>query len=350
MDQPALSSLRPRRATRSRITLRASWLARALVLLAASFTLGGCAGIGTHAVVAHTTGAAAPAPRSWESVFAHPTALHVRAYNTGVVFTGPRVLIDAHNPRTPEADKVAQWVPALSYLVQHPAQGSFLMDTGVSVGDADGKCDFGIAPFFWAPCRAAVGQDVVSQLRTDGVDPKSLRFALVSHLHGDHAGGIHSLSEQGPLHLLLSQEEWQAASRRLRLFDGYVSPMLDAPYDVAFVPSERAVTMPVVGKVVDLFADGSVWVIPTPGHTRGELSVLLNAQEGPMLFTFDASHLRSGLDHDVSPGFTVDHDAADDSVGRLDRLRKALPQIRVFYGHEPTQWADKGRAVTLAGT
>jgi hypothetical protein len=58
----------------------------------------------------------APESTRWEDVFAKPTAMQVVAYNTGFVLTGPSVLIDENNPRTPASEKVEQWVPSLSYL------------------------------------------------------------------------------------------------------------------------------------------------------------------------------------------------------------------------------------------
>jgi len=312
-----------------------------------ALTIAGCASIGDHALVAAPVASETRETKSWDEAFLHPTALAVRAYQTGVVLTGPRILVDADDPHTPEDQKVEQWVPALSYLVRHPTRGAFLMDTGMRPVDGDGKCDFGIWPVFSAPCRAAVGQDIASQLRRDGVDPKSLTFVLVSHLHGDHAGGLRALASAGPLRVILAKEEWAAASRSFRALDGYISPMLDGSYDVTLLPMDRAVEMPYVGRALDLFGDASVWVIPTAGHTRGELSVLLNAKSGPILFTFDASHLRAGLEHSVVPGFTVDRAAARSAVDRLDALRRAYPSMQVIYGHEPTQWAGKPQAVDL---
>ena len=310
-------------------------------------TLSGCASIGEHALVTTPVPSETHEATGWDEVFLHPTALAVRAYQTGVVLTGPRILVDADDPHTPEDQKVQQWVPALSYLVRHPTRGTFLMDTGMRPVDGDGHCDFGIWPVFSAPCRAAVGQDVASLLQRDGVDPKNLSFVLVSHLHGDHAGGFRALASAGPLRILIAKEEWAAASRSFRALDGYISTMLDGDYDVSLLPMERAVAMPYVGRALDLFGDASVWVIPTVGHTHGEISVLLNASAGPMLFTFDASHLRAGLEHSVVPGFTVDRAAARSSVDRLDALRRAYPKMQVIYGHEPTQWAGKARAVDL---
>ncbi|MBC8066975.1 MAG: N-acyl homoserine lactonase family protein [Deltaproteobacteria bacterium] len=316
------------------------------LLAFAVFTLAGCARLGPHAVSVLDT---EQAPADWRAVLDQPVALEVTGYLTGEVRTGPKVLIDRKNPRTPAKDLEEQWVPALAYLVSHPTQGRFLLDTGVAPAGDDGSCDFGIEPFFHVPCRARRGDDVASQLTRDGVGPRALRFVLMSHLHGDHAGGIAALARRGHLELAMHPAEWKAAARELRMFDGYIAGQLDDPYAVRTLPVERAVQMPLLGSSLDLFGDGSVWVVEMPGHTRGEISVLLNAASGALLLTFDAAHLAANIEHRVRPGFAVDNRAATDAVTRIADFAAAYPEVRIIYGHEPTQWASGQRRVVLAG-
>ena len=78
----------------------------------------------------------------------------------------------------------------------------------------------------------------------------------------------------------------------------------------------------------------------TAGHTRGQLSVLLNAAAGPILLTFDASHLEANFVHGIPPGYTVDREAAVASLTRLRALASAFPGMRVVFGHEPSQWPE----------
>jgi glyoxylase-like metal-dependent hydrolase (beta-lactamase superfamily II) len=320
----------------------------AIVLTATA--LMGCASIGEHVVRAPLVPVKqASEPTRWEDVFAKPTAMQVVAYNTGFVFTGPSVLIDEHNPRTPASEKVEQWVPAISYLVTHPVAGRILMDTGVGEADAQGACDFGVWPLFHVHCRASVGAAAASQLAADGVAVSDLRFVLMSHLHGDHAGGLAALSRRGALHIALTPDEWQAANRSNRAFSGYIASQLSASYDVELLPMDRAVTMPILGRCLDLFGDGAIWIVATPGHTRGEISVLLNAEGGPIFLTFDAAHLAANIERRVRPGFAVDDDAATASVDRIADFAKAFPRAKLVYGHEPTQWAGRPRRVDLIG-
>jgi len=280
--------------------------------------------------------------RTWQGVFAQPAELRVTAWVTGEVFTGPAILIDAKNPRTPAADKREQWVPSVTYLVEHPSQGRFLMDAGVAPAQA-GPCAYGIRPFYWVPCRTAAGRDAVARLHGRGLAARDLRFVMLSHFHGDHVGGLQSLLLDGLETVLTTPEEWSAVTSWKSPLEGYLDAQVRGSYAVAVLDRARAVDMPYVGRVWDLFADGSVWLIPIAGHSRGQLAALLNTSQGPLLFTFDASHLRSNLEHRVIPGATVDEAQAMDAIDRLRALRAAYPALRVFYGHEPTQWAQAGR-------
>jgi glyoxylase-like metal-dependent hydrolase (beta-lactamase superfamily II) len=274
--------------------------------------------------------------------------MDVVAYQTGYVLTGPRVLIDKTDLKTPDSEKKEQWVPAPSYLVTHPTHGRFLMDAGVGAGDREGHCDFGVVPLFRVECRAANGQDIGSQLAADGLGPADLSFVLLSHLHGDHAGGLAPLAERGHFRVAVAAGEWSAASRGLRVLDGYVASQLRVDYDVETLDVDAAPNMPVLGRALDLFGDCSVWLFATHGHTRGEISVLLNVPTRPILLTFDAAHLKANVEREVRPGFAVDDDAATASVRRIAAFARAFPQVQVIYGHEPSQWSGKPRRVVLA--
>jgi N-acyl homoserine lactone hydrolase len=100
----------------------------------------------------------------------------------------------------------------------------------------------------------------------------------------------------------------------------------------------RLQKMPAVGYAADFFGDGSLWLIPTPGHTRGHLSMLVNTKPRPTLLTFDAAHLAADFELSIPPGAIVDQAAARDSIARLHALAAAIPDLNIVYGHEPAQW------------
>ncbi|EQA46295.1 metallo-beta-lactamase domain protein [Leptospira broomii serovar Hurstbridge str. 5399] len=286
----------------------------------------------------------------WKEVFSSSTKLNVTAIHTGYVLTGPSILIDAEDPNTPVSEKKEQWVPSLSYLVQHPKFGKFLMDSGVPAVNQEGKCDFSlIGSFYNIPCKSEKGSDIGSRLTKMNIPNEDILFVIVSHLHWDHIGGMESLRKRGPIRILLSKEEAEDAGKPFAIFHGYAPKALSIDFEGSVLPDQNYYEMPILGKVLDLFGDGSVWIIPAFGHTKGEIAVLLNTPNEPLLFTFDASHLKVGFEKTIPPGATVDRKDSIAALRKLNSFSKAFPKIKVIYGHEPTQWEGKNPISLLAG-
>ncbi|EQA35875.1 metallo-beta-lactamase domain protein [Leptospira inadai serovar Lyme str. 10] len=286
----------------------------------------------------------------WKEVFSSPTKLNVTAIHTGNVLTGPSILIDAEDPSTPASEKKERWVPSLSYLVQHPKFGKFLMDSGVPAVNEEGRCDFSlIGSFYTIPCKSEKGSDIGNILTKMDIPNEDILFVIVSHLHWDHIGGMESLRKRGPIRILLSKEEADDASKAFAIFHGYAPKALSIDFEGSVLPGQNYYEMPILGKVLDLFGDGSVWIIPAFGHTKGELAVLLNTPNQPLLFTFDASHLKAGFEKTIPPGATVNRKESIAALRKLNSFSKAFPRIKVIYGHEPSQWEGKNRIFLLAG-
>ncbi|OKO72697.1 MBL fold metallo-hydrolase, partial [Bradyrhizobium sp. AS23.2] len=88
--------------------------------------------------------------------------------------------------------------------------------------------------------------------------------------------------------------------------------------------------------VIDVFGDGSLFAISTPGHTAGHVSYLARTPTGPVLLTGDACHTRWGWEHGVEPGsFTFDRDEERKSLLALKALSQRHPKMVVNLGHQP---------------
>jgi|JI10StandDraft_1071094.scaffolds.fasta_scaffold11892_4 N-acyl homoserine lactone hydrolase len=286
-----------------------------------------CAGLGEHVVTSVSPNHATS--RSWEDVFAHPTALTVDKRVSGWVRASASILIDASNPRTPAELKADQWVPVPFYLVHHPAHGVVLFDTGVAEGD----CSYGFRPFYWVPCQVGPEGAAARQL-----GDQALTAIVLSHGHGDHAQGLAGLTARARVPVIVAESEWSAVNGAFRAFEGYLTEQLAGDYPVQLLRTSDFTEMPLLGRVFDLYGDGSIWLIESSGHTRGQLSALFNAEAGPILLTFDASHLEANFKFGIAPGFTADKEAALATLARLAAFKAAYPQVQVVYGHEPSQW------------
>ncbi|HMV43102.1 MAG TPA: MBL fold metallo-hydrolase [Leptospiraceae bacterium] len=278
--------------------------------------------------------------KDWNDVFKSAKPIQITALKNGDVYTGPSVLIDKENSNTPEKEKIDQWVPAMSYLVSHPSEGYFLFDTGVPTADKDGRCDFSLYGFIYkTACKVEPATDIASLLSKLAIQNSDLNFAIISHLHGDHLGGVRDLLKRGNLNVLISEDEKKSASEAFRILHGYPMEPLSLNFNLLTLANADYVNMPKLGRVYDLFGDGSIWLIDASGHTNGELAALVVSSKGSFLFTFDSSHLKAGFENNVVPGFTVDKTKASNALSRMRNFVKEFPQVKVIYGHEPSQWS-----------
>jgi len=178
------------------------------------------------------------------------------------------------------------------YLVKHNDQ-YLLWDTGYSL----------TAP------NTAPKVSIVDQLAQINVKPEQITYVGISHYHADHTGQVGSFPGAT---LFIGKGDW----------DAITSPK-PGP-GVNFAPFANWSTGG--GKVEpqpldkDVFGDGSVIMLYTPGHTPGHHSLLVKLPEkGNVILSGDAAHFRENYDNDGVPAFNVDR---AQTIASLERLKK----------------------------
>jgi glyoxylase-like metal-dependent hydrolase (beta-lactamase superfamily II) len=220
-------------------------------------------------------------------------------------------------------------IPVPAYLIVHP-RGTALFDSGLGTicqGDHDDYMgDFAsLMEIEFEP-----GEEVAHRLECLERDGRSIDFLINSHLHFDHAGGNAQISEA---RLVVQKKEWEAAHEPdLIAAIGYKPIDYDLGHDLLAIEGEH-----------DVFDDGSVLCIPTPGHTPGHQSLRLALPEGEVVLTGDACYLRESLESlRLPPGAAHDREAMLDSLHRLRALQSK--GARIFYGHDPEFWKSVPQA------
>lgn len=260
--------------------------------------------------------------------------LEVSAYVTGWVKAPADILIDQDAPALSDHLRSAQWVPSLSYVVAHPSLGTVILDAGLKAGN----CEYGLRPVYWVPCQNEAGSDLVSQLITAGVEPNDIRFILPSHFHGDHISGLEDLLQFTDAPIVMTQEALNLLRSPFRFKAGISSGMLAADMQVELLDGHWKEDA-LLGESYDVFGDGAMKIFKTSGHAEGHISAVLITKSGPILLTFDAAHLQANMDLSVPSGATSSRPQADESLAKLKSLRDIVPNLKVIYGHEPSQWA-----------
>jgi N-acyl homoserine lactone hydrolase len=199
------------------------------------------------------------------------------------------------------------WLAIWTFAIEHP-EGTVVVDAGQDP-------DF-VTPGWDLYGRTAVEFDVgeadrlTTRLREAGIDPASVRHHVFTHLHVDHVGA-------GTLPgatAVLQAQEWKAGTRPAARLRGYITAGIEDP-------------MTVSGDH-DLYVDGTIRLLSTPGHTHGHQSVLVTPAKGPpVLLTGDAAYSEDNFVHGRNDGVVVNPKQARASIARLQELCRGTPTV-----------------------
>lgn len=192
-------------------------------------------------------------------------------------------------------------LPCNAYLIRRGGEW-ILWDTGISDGVAKASGGEIIAH----DIRGIVARTVECQLEDIGVAPADIGTVILSHAHFDHAGNA-ALFPGATWYVQRREHEAMFGNDPDRY--GYVPTL----YDVL-----RRARVELMDGDFDVFGDGSLRVLFTPGHTPGHCSLLVRlAHTGPILLTADVAHDRYNLDHRCVPTINSDAQATRDSMERI---------------------------------
>ena len=216
------------------------------------------------------------------------------------------------------APDVAPWTPGVNvgkpiefvdqcYLIKHGDDwmvwDTGLTDTLFTTPPTD--------PNAWKRKNSLAGE-----LEKLGVKSSEVKFVAVSHTHSDHIGNV----ELFPQALLLVQKaeyDWPGQDGKPRFLPSHPVKKLDGDYDV--------------------FGDGSVTILSTPGHTPGHQSLLVKLpQTGAVLLSGDAVHLKDNWDTKRVPAINIDKEKTAASMQRMSEVM-AQNNAQLWINHDKPQ-------------
>jgi N-acyl homoserine lactone hydrolase len=218
-------------------------------------------------------------------------------------------------------------VPVPFFLLRHP-QGDVIVDGGNPLVVArDAHAHWGpLADHF--EVHMSENQHCAAQLTEFGVEADSVRYIVQTHLHMDHTGALgHFPSAE----VIVRGRELEAA---LADSDPLASGYVHADYDRPGIPWRM------IDGELDLFGDGAVRLIDSPGHSAGHMSLLLELDDtGPVLLTADASDNARQWDGRDHPRALFSREQAAASLEKLRAVAKRTSALVVF-GHDPRNWSQ----------
>ncbi|MEU4575162.1 N-acyl homoserine lactonase family protein [Nonomuraea sp. NPDC023979] len=234
-------------------------------------------------------------------------------------------------------DKAQIAVPVFAYLIDHPRHGLLLVDSGVNweqAHDHDGYYNHNqmVSRLLTQrdEYRLTPDQDLRVRLARLGYDAREITTVFLTHVHDDHAGGLRGLPQAT---VVLDRRDWEHGTVYPYSFDLVKDNLSFPAFDSgAFGPFPAA---------QDHFGDGSLVLLPTPGHSPGHMCVLLRLDSGSVLFMGDTLYTLPHLATDQVRQMTiggVDTTRQLEAARRIQSLLAADPATVPLFAHDNTRY------------
>jgi N-acyl homoserine lactone hydrolase len=218
---------------------------------------------------------------------------------------GERALASLFDPGDPDCGR-SVFLPYYYYAIDHPA-GLVLVDCGAHRDLAiDPASRVGRAEIL-PDVRMAAADELAAQLARIGARLADVEHVIVTHLHYDHCGGLSQLPG-ATVHVQRAELTF-AESPPVYQRDAYVRADWA---DVANWDLHEGDH--------DLFSDGSIRMIPTPGHTPGHQSVVVALAQRSVILAGDAIYHPAKTAARRLPGFLWNPDALIASWDLIESL------------------------------
>ncbi|MBR0916105.1 N-acyl homoserine lactonase family protein [Bradyrhizobium japonicum] len=223
------------------------------------------------------------------------------------------------------AGDISRWTPALNegksmdfvdscYLIKHSSKGWFLWDTGIA--DAVAAMPNGLVPADPKAVTWRRPKTLAAQLEQLGLKPDDVKAMAVSHTHPDHTGNV-ELFPQATLYVQKAEYDWPGANNE---------PRFKPSHPVELLAGDK-----------DVFGDGSLTILSTPGHTPGHQSLLVKLPKtGAVVLSGDAVHFKDNWDNRRVPSMNANKDQSAASMQKIaDTLTKEKAQL--WINHDKAQ-------------
>jgi glyoxylase-like metal-dependent hydrolase (beta-lactamase superfamily II) len=313
------------------------------VLALALFTLVGLSSCGPRPLPLDPA-ALGPLPATWEGVFAATPVSEARPIRSGKLKVPLGKILDLKSPAAAGMKDKEVWIGVDSVALKPASGGIVLLDAGLSQAYATrnlGCLKGPLSALFGLRGSQEPGASVAQAL---GPELASVKAILFTHLHFDHISGTRDLraSRGFPLAKTISLVP--------EIFAGAGEGMMNLPLlyeddSLSHFPTIRSIptkarergdtpALPFFGQAADVLGDGSVWALPTPGHTKGGLSFLFKDERGIALYVGDAA-MQMGLEKGIGPGgYSANVSQARKTMESIRAFQTAYPAVRILFAHE----------------
>jgi N-acyl homoserine lactone hydrolase len=232
-------------------------------------------------------------------------------------------------------------------LVRHP-RGDVLLDAGNSSKFLEELRSYGMVNHLLlteGPGSNRLVSTAPDAIRLRGADPKNLKWAILSHAHIDHAGGLVDLPG---VPVLLPQEEID-----------FITTFGKMPGNLNVVPAHakalegrmnvlrfEAKPYETFDESADIFGDGTLVIVKLPGHTPGSIGTFVNlSPTRRLLHVGDTVSVLEGIDRRVGKSLPLawtdfDPDQVGEEISKLAQLHEVDPSLPILPAHDRSAWVS----------
>ena len=172
-------------------------------------------------------------------------------------------------------------------------------------------------------------KSVTGQLAEIGLKPGDITRVAISHTHGDHIGNVGLFPNAA---VLMQQAEYSwihspnGPNDIVNQLMALARKLLGTPKNLQLINGDT-----------DVFGDGSVTLVSTPGHTPGHQSLLVHLKNsGFIILSGDVAHLEGNFEKNIVPSLNTNK---AESIASMEKVRRliAMYKARFFINHDKKQ-------------
>jgi glyoxylase-like metal-dependent hydrolase (beta-lactamase superfamily II) len=201
-----------------------------------------------------------------------------------------------------------------------------LWDTGVPEATANDPNGWSTLPKL---ILYHLDKTLTSQLAEIGLKLPDVTYVAISHTHGDHIGNV-TLFPDAEILIQRTEYEWihggNGQNENVNQLMALARRLMGNPRNLRLTDGD-----------LDVFGDGSVTLISTPGHTPGSQSLLVHLKNaGFIILSGDVVHLEENFAKSRVPSLNTDKQASIESMERIRQIIKTYKAI-MFINHDKKQ-------------
>jgi N-acyl homoserine lactone hydrolase len=170
---------------------------------------------------------------------------------------------------------------------------------------------------------------LTEQLAQIGLKPGDVARVAISHTHGDHIGNM-GLFSNSTILMQRAEYSWinsgDGPNDNVNQLMALARKLLGTPKNLQLVDGDT-----------DVFGDGSVTLLSTPGHTPGSQSLLVHLRNsGFIILSGDVVHSQENFEKNIVPSLNTDK---AQSIASMEKIRQLMATYKamLFINHDKKQ-------------